>query len=375
MGMTVNRRQFCLSALTSACVPYFAANAEPADTTLAEIAKGKGLFYGSTVADAGRGPDTSLREHIISESSIVVAENDLKWQLISPAPGVYNFSAMDNVVAMAEQYKLLLRAHPLVWHATLPTWISGIGSRSEAEHALRYHINTLMGRYRGKFALVDVVNEAIVVTPKGEAEYAYNVWFRNLGVEYVWLAFNEARQTDPHALLALNEYGLEYDNAHDNTKREKVITSIKRLKDGGIPLDVLGIQGHLAPGIDELNLKAIEHLLGEMEKMDVKVYVSELDCNDRNLSGSEQSRDEATAKHAKKFLDVVLASPAAIGVMTWGLSDRMSSGNAQNRADKSKPRMLPLDRELHKKPLYYAIMDAFRAAPSRNLDARLQKTF
>ena len=54
---------------------------------------------------------------------------------------------------------------------------------------LRDHIRTVVGRYRGKIAIWDVVNEAF----DWDGTYKDTFWLRNLGAEYIDMAFHWAR--------------------------------------------------------------------------------------------------------------------------------------------------------------------------------------
>ncbi len=61
------------------------------------------------------------------------------------------------------------------------------------------------------------------------------------GEEFVAKAFEYAHAADPNALLFYNDY-----NEINAGKREKIYTLVKRLKDAGIPIHGLGLQGHWA---------------------------------------------------------------------------------------------------------------------------------
>ena len=51
-----------------------------------------------------------------------------------------------------------------------------------------------------------------------------------LGPEYIDIAFRTARAADPHALLAYNEYGVEYDNAEEDARRAATLQLLRRMK-------------------------------------------------------------------------------------------------------------------------------------------------
>jgi endo-1,4-beta-xylanase len=82
------------------------------------------------------------------------------------------------------------------------------------------------------------------------------------------------------------------------------------------------------------------------------------------------------ADEYRRFLDVVLDEPAVKMVMTWGLSDRYSwivrheNNPEERRPDGTEERPLPFDRDLHRKPAWYALAAAFATAPMRERGQR-----
>ena len=50
----------------------------------------------------------------------------MKWQSLSPAPGVYDFTNADAVVAIATAADQRIRGHTLIWHRLngAPSWLA-----------------------------------------------------------------------------------------------------------------------------------------------------------------------------------------------------------------------------------------------------------
>jgi endo-1,4-beta-xylanase len=96
------------------------------------------------------------------------------------------------------------------------------------------------------------------------------------------------------------------------------------------------------------------------------VEITELDMVDRLLPGDPARRDAANAAMHRDFLAAILPEPALDTVVLWGLSDRhgwQDSSSAARRKDGLPPRTHPYDRELRRKPDWFAIRDALRDAP------------
>jgi endo-1,4-beta-xylanase len=146
----------------------------------------------------------------------------------APAPDRYDFTEADALVAFAERHRMQVHGHTLVWYQSMPEWLTrGNYSKAEARAILREHITTVVGRYRGRVASWDVVNE--IITENGRPRPNY--WSEQLGPEYVELAFRWAHEDDPDAHLIYNEGGAE----GMGEKSDGVYQLARDLKQRGVP--------------------------------------------------------------------------------------------------------------------------------------------
>ena len=135
------------------------------------------------------------------------------------------------------------------------------------------------------------------------------------------------------------------------------------MQDKGIPLDAIGLQGHLTPQIpyDDHSFVGFLHDIGQRG---LDVYITEFDIDDESYDGDEATRDAAVAARASAFLGAILTVPAVKMVVTWGLSDRYSwwrepsTMAAYGLTRLARP--LPYDDRLDRKPMWTAMADAFR---------------
>ncbi len=139
-------------------------------------------------------------------------KNDMKWQLIHPRAGTegFDFGPADKLIEFAAANSMEVAGHTLVWHSQTPNWVfegthepavnspenasktepdseqltvspprdpsrpgppggpfrsfnlnGPRASREELLERMREHIHTVVGRYKGKVKVWDVVNEAI----------------------------------------------------------------------------------------------------------------------------------------------------------------------------------------------------------------------
>lgn len=248
-------------------------NAAPPIPSLKQAAQG--LFYiGVGVSDRipERPADWPL---LTSQFRFVTPENCMKPAAMQLGAGQFDFTTPDAFVAFAASNQLKICGHCLVWAKDdrTPPWFYLDGEKPASRELLlkrmKTHIETLAGRYRGRIAMWDVVNEALddgtnFLRPSG--------WTRIIGEDFIAKAFECAHAADPDALLVYNDYNDELPG-----KREKLIRLVRLLRGQKTPVHAIGLQGHYE--IDRLPLKDLEETLIAMRKLSVKVEVSELDID------------------------------------------------------------------------------------------------
>jgi endo-1,4-beta-xylanase len=154
------------------------------------------------------------------------------------------------------------------------------------------------GRYKGKIQSWDVVNEAIWIKDgQSDGMRSSSPWFALLGPEYVEIAFRAAR-----------------------AKWAAVLALVKRLKDAGVPIDVVGIQLHLKSSNAARLGDGISAFAVQMRTMRLDVYLTELDVDDDGLpDGSVQEQDMDVADVYNRYLTAMLRGPEVKAALTWGL--------------------------------------------------------
>ncbi|OYW83658.1 MAG: 1,4-beta-xylanase [Sphingobium sp. 32-64-5] len=281
------------------------------------------------------------------------------------------------MIAFAQQHGLAARGHTLVWYAKNPPWIEAALPRAGArakEALMGGYIETAMRRYAGKIGEWDVVNEP-VEPREGRADglRAKNIWGQAFGERYIDIAFGIAREADPTAKLFLTDFGLEHDSPRCAARRRAILGLLERALGRGVPIDALGIQGHLKPFRERFDERVFARFLDEVRGMGLRIAVTEFDIADRGGASDVARRDAQVAAVGRAFLDVALDSPAMDSVLSWGLSDRyswLSTYPDYRWPDGQLSRGLPLDGELRRKRLWAAMAAAFDTATVRSQGAR-----
>ncbi|MDH6343102.1 endo-1,4-beta-xylanase [Parabacteroides sp. PFB2-12] len=241
--------------------------------TLKDALEGKFYIGAALNANQITGKDTEgirvLKEHFSS----IVAENCMKSGELHPAENMYDFALADKFVEFGEENNMFIIGHTLIWHSQLPRWfcVDENGENVSAEvlkTRMKDHISTVVGRYKGRVKGWDVVNEAIME----DGSYRKSKFYEILGEEFIPLAFQYAQEADPEAELYYNDYNEWYPG-----KRETVTRLIRTLKERGIRIDGIGMQGHVA--MDSPSLEDYEATIVGYAKEGVKVMVTEFDIS------------------------------------------------------------------------------------------------
>ena len=303
---------------------------------------------------------------VVREFNSVTCENAMKPASVHPAPGVWDWAQADSIANFCRRNGIKMRGHCLVWHNQFSDWMlkdkKGNPVKKEVFYQLiREHIHTVVNRYKDVVYCWDVVNEAMSDDGRprrwGEAPNPYReseLW-KLCGDEFIAKAFEFAREADPNALLFYNDY-----NECDPGKSQRIYNMVKKMKEAGVPIDGIGMQGHynvygpsmedVAAAIElyasivdhihvtELDIRANEQMGGQLQfsrqGMEIKPYV-------RTLHEDQYNSLFRTLRRYKDKIDVVTF---------WNLSDKDSWVGTSNYP-------LLFDKDLKAKHVYYTVRD------------------
>lgn len=335
--------------------------------TLREAGAQRGLLVGTAVAAMPLRNDAAYRDLIKQQANIVVAENAMKFGPIHPAPDKFSFDDADALFAFAETNGMKVRGHNFVWHRQLPRWFAGYATKGNAEAILTNHIETVGGRYAGRVHSWDVVNEALHLEDNLPDGLRDSPWYQLLGPNYLDLAYRTARRVDPKALLCYNDYDIESEAPAQAAKRAALLKMVRGMQQRGVPIDAIGVQSHIHAGGKQVYGPGLQRFMQEVQSMGLKLMLTEMDVNDRALSSDVPSRDTAVGALYRSYLNLTLANPDVVALLTWGITDKYTWLNGEDsRPDKLPERALPFDADLNPTPAYAAEVEAVRAATARS---------
>ena len=371
------RRRILAAGLTVLGTGAAAARSSPIRAAeamaLRKLAAEKGLIYGTTISAAQITGDPPFVDLVRHEAGLVVAENEMKWQVMNRgAAGDDDYGPADTIANFAAANNLVLRGHNLLWYHRTPNWYFDLADRRQQLEAVVTHIQQLAGRYRGRIHSWDVVNEPIEPKDGRPGDLRTAVFLETLGPEYLDLAYHIARETDPKARLVVNEYDIELDAPEQEARRIALLHLLERMRRSGTPVDAVGVQAHLtAIGGPSFSAPLLRRFFAEIAKLGLMIQITELDVTDEHAPADVEVRDRLVADTYRRFLDAALDEPAVKMVVTWGLSDRHSwivrreTYQTKWRTDDTASRPLPFDADLEPKPAFDAMASAFAHAPQR----------
>lgn len=324
-----------IAAFAAACSNQKTAVTE--ELSLKDVVGDKFLVGVALNVNQSSGIDTSSVKLVKQHFNSIVAENCMKCEVIHPEENRYDFTQADQFVDFGEKNGMAIIGHCLIWHSQLAPWfcVDEKGNNVSPEvlkQRMKDHITTIVTRYKGRIKGWDVVNEAILE----DGSYRQSKFYEILGEEFIPLAFQYAHEADPNAELYYNDYAMNMPG-----KREGVVKLVKKLKERGLRIDAVGMQGHM--GMDYPDINEFEQSIVAYAGAGVKVMVTEWDMSalptakqSANISDTvafqkslnpypealPDSVSEAWNKRMKQFFDLFEKHADVITRVTaWGVSD------------------------------------------------------
>ncbi len=288
---------------------------------LKEVFKNHFLIGGAMNRWVIAGRDANAAALAEKHFNTATAENAMKWQRIYPRIDQYNWGPADEFMEFCKKNKMAAIGHCLVWHSQVPRWVfldneGNDLTRDALLNRMKNHIDTVVGRYKGRIKGWDVVNEAL----EGDGSLRKSKWLEIIGedaeekkYDYIEKAFQWAQEADPDTELYYNDYGLET----SKKKTDGAVEIVKHLKSKGIRIDAVGIQLH--GGLEYPSAEGLEYAITSLAATGVKVMITELDIrtrrrgyrgadisrvNRQSTTDSNANSEETQKKVAEKYTEI-----------------------------------------------------------------------
>ena len=273
------------------------------------------FWFGAAISNSifnGSAPESDIRQYkekFLENFNSAVTENAVKWSNMEPNRGQVNYALVDAMLEWTDSHNIPLRAHNLFWGIPgfVQPWVKELPD-DELENTLRTRAETVTARYRGRFAEYDLNNEMI----------HGNYYEERLGADITFKMAEWARSGDPGIKLYLNDYDILTGN-----KLDQYLAHIRLLLRQGVPVDGIGVQGHLhAETFDRNELKKS---LDSLAQFNLPVVVTEFNMpgqrskyyRDRSLELTPQEED-LKAQELVDYFRICFAHPSVKGILLWG---------------------------------------------------------
>lgn len=315
-----------------------------------------GVPYGAAI-QSDYMDDESYVQAFLDECDMIVPMNELKFLLVHPERGEYDFSRADRIVDLARANRRTSRGHTFVWYNTNPAWVEAIEDPVELERVLVDHVETVADHFAGRLEEWDVVNEVVANDPTGLSNPLRDTfWLRKLGPRHIPVAFEAAARADPSARLLINDYDLEFAGPAYDLKRAAILDIVRQLQDRNIKIDGVGMQAHLYAH-QSIDTVVLARFFEDLRALGLGISITELDVIDFQIRGGVDEQDAAAGAIVSDLLDALETMPPST-VVTWGITDRYNwVEDAMPRDDGNPTRPLPFDAQLRPKAWYPMLRD------------------
>lgn len=305
--------------MTPALEQLAIAAAETGRPSIKAIAAGSGIRFGMAMKWTQLS-DPTLPGFIADKCNHIVAESDMKWNHLQPSQGTFDFSRGDALQTFASQRGMTMRGHALVWHKSVPIWLTNNLNSEIWESILESHIAAVGPHF--DVTSWDVVNEVIATDASGYRT-TDSIWYGAAGPAYIQAAYELARQYCPVGTgLAYCDFGTEHNGETNASKRALIIDMLEGLAGLGL-IDSFCAQAHLnlAATFSEATWRT---WIRDIKSLGLKFNITELDCNNTALSVPNENLDYHMSELVRRLVTVWAEENGGDELLVWGVKDDLS---------------------------------------------------
>ena len=218
----------------------------------------------------------------------------------------------DRFQPWAAKHNVILKGHPLLWHAYNPPWLPKDAVELRALYQKRFR--EIASRYGGKFSIFDVVNESLVC----RKDYPLFTEDR----DYVRWAFAEAAPLFPESTTLMINEVTRYNFPPADTNA--YLAQVKTLLSQGAKVRGIGLQYHYfrrknlddflpTPECDPAKLLDLYEVFGQFN---LPLFITEITIPSAG-EGGEELQAEVVRDHYRLWF----GTPLMAGITWWNLGD------------------------------------------------------
>lgn len=252
------------------------------------------------------------------------------WRYYEGVRGRPRHDLAERTLQWAGQHDATVTGHQLIYTSLLPEWFDQTGDPAQQAALADARVRETVDRFRGRIPVWIVANEtkntaSLTSMLRGRALFGP---LPDSGVQaiadYVDPAFRRARESDPSAVLLINDESLA-----GGREIPRVEAILKELKRRGTPFDAIGLQSHLK-GEGRIPLDRVEANLTHLASYG-RLYLTEVSVPSEPQRPTENVfaavpwagwSEQTQAGYAVALYTIAFAHPSVDGITYWSFSDR-----------------------------------------------------
>jgi len=272
------------------------------------------FWFGSAVTSAafdgslGEEDVHMYKQKFIESFNAAVTASSLKWHHMEPEKGKVDFLTTDNILTWADENHLPLRGHNLYWGIYyVQDWVKAL-TDEQLYDELHKRARTIAPRYKDRFVEYDFNNEMM------HGDY----YQERLGPGITKKMADWIIEYDPEAKLFLNDYDIL-----TGRMLQEYVDHIKDLQVRGMPVDGIGVQGHLHA--EDFSRDTLRYALDVLAQFGLPIRITEFNMpgqrsrflKDKSLVPTKKE-EEQFAQNLEDYYRICFAHPAVEGILMWG---------------------------------------------------------
>lgn len=269
-----------------------------------------------------------FKEILLNDYNSITAENDMKMANIFRGPDNYDWSDGDAIVAYAKANGLRVHGHALVWHSSIPGWLTNFaGTDEEFSKLIENYIKQTVAHFAEEkdslgnsvVASWDVLNEYFDGTSVRSSLFS-----QRMGADFHKKLFQWAREANSDVKLFYNDYNV----IGISSKRSAILSMVSDFQSNNIPIDGIGAQVHI--NYQWPTITDIQNGFQEIANTGLLIHSSELDITvNPNDDISELTAERAISQSVQFqrlafYYGEIVPKNQQFGITVWGFRDQDS---------------------------------------------------
>lgn len=207
-----------------------------------------------------------VQNWFVKRFNAAVFENELKWYATEPDEGRVDYTISDQMMQFVRTNKIIARGHNIFWEDPRynPAWVLNL-TGTQLRSAVNSRIRSLMNQYKEEFVHWDVSNEML----------HFDFYEQRLGPDATFHFFETAHESDPLATLFMNDFNVVETCSDINSSVDAYISRIRELRQNGVFMDGIGLEGHFTTP----NPPLIRAIIDKLATLDLPIWLTEVDIS------------------------------------------------------------------------------------------------